>query len=406
MVDLGRALGMTRRPYSDTRPWTTGQVVTIDEPGGRLEVLVDGSRQVLPRVDGLYAVGDVVLVMRDPDASGSGQVVLGPIGHTPAPPRPSTGMVTAIGSSTVTVSTSVGPVTCQAIASAVLATGDTVLLLWQPDGSTWVVGKVGLILPVPGTPGTPSLSRVDSVVTVSWSPVLNATSYQVRWSGDLGASWTEMQPTASTSVVLGQLQGSIMQVQVRALSSGGASGWSGTATSTYPPPAPSTQQVTTTIRPAWSGTYRASRSAWDRWNVDRYGGRSTLYQGSGYGSGPLVGMAAYGTQVRDLGAISVDAVTVTLRGAGLDSGPTVVSVIGTAENAQPAGGPTGVGSLASAQQPSADGVTSAALPADLRELLRTGAAGGLALVGTEYGAVLGTGSADGMVLTVTYTRAV
>ena len=178
-------------------------------------------------------------------------------------------------------------------------------------------------------------------------------------------------------------------------------GPSATAPPPPPPPPPDptpapTVQVSQAIGPQWSGTYRTIRGAWDRWNVDRYGGRSTLWQGDSFGSGPLVGYAAYGPQVANLGAISIDRMQVMVRNAGSGGGPALL--IGTTQNfPAPGGGPSGTGATAS-------GEGWVDLPASVFESWRTGAIGGLATVGGNYAAFAGAGNGDGMVLVVTYTR--
>src|SRR5699024_5471217 len=88
---------------------------------------------------------------------------------------------------------------------------------------------------------------------------------------------------------------------------------------TPPPPPPETVERKATINPQWSGSYRTIRAAWDRWNVDRYGGRSTLYQGSGSGSGTMKGLACYGNQITNLKAISIEKMVLIVKGAGLAS---------------------------------------------------------------------------------------
>lgn len=168
-----------------------------------------------------------------------------------------------------------------------------------------------------------------------------------------------------------------------------------------PPPAPdpgSTVQVTQWIAPQWSGTYRSSRAAWDRWNTDRYGGRSTLYQGDAFGSGPLTGYAAYGAQVVNLGAISIDRIQVAVRPLALPSGAGDATLISTTTSGPaPGGGPNGFGATAT-------GAGWVDLPGSILESWRTGVVGGLATVGSAYRAFAGAGNGDGMVLAVTYTR--
>lgn len=162
------------------------------------------------------------------------------------------------------------------------------------------------------------------------------------------------------------------------------------------PASASTAQATTTIFPQWSGSYRTG-SGWDRWNTNRYGGRSTLYQGSGYGSGPMKGLATYGDQLVNLGAVTIDKVTVRLVGAGLSGAAGPATVQGSPHGERPDGAPSSSGDTATG-----DGV--AELPATVREAMRTGAVKGLALVGANYWAVLGAGPGGGMALDVTYTR--
>lgn len=174
------------------------------------------------------------------------------------------------------------------------------------------------------------------------------------------------------------------------------------ATATPTPSAPetgsgaSTVQAVAVIGPQWSGTYR--NGAWDRWNTGRYGGRSTLYQGAGFGSGPLVGLATYGDQLANLGATSIDAIQVMARDVGLSGASGPATLIGAVEGtAAPAAGPTGTG-------PTFTGMGEVEVPAATRELMRTGEVKGLALVGSNYWAIAGAGNGDGMVLRVTYTR--
>ncbi|GAA1404117.1 hypothetical protein [Oerskovia paurometabola] len=164
-----------------------------------------------------------------------------------------------------------------------------------------------------------------------------------------------------------------------------------------PPSGTSTVQVTQTIGPQWSGSWRQSSGRWGDWNASRYGGRSTLYQGNGFGSGPMKGLATYGDQLVNLGAISIDRVQVMLRGVGLAgaSGPTTVQ--GSPHGSQPGGAPASSGPTATG-----DGWTD--LDAATRNGMRTGAVKALALVGTQYWAVAGAGNGDGMALSVTYTR--
>lgn len=170
-----------------------------------------------------------------------------------------------------------------------------------------------------------------------------------------------------------------------------------TTAPTAPTDPTTTQVVDQPIGAQWSGSYR-SGSGWDRWNTNRYGGRSTLYQGNAFGSGPMKGLAVYGDQLANLGAISIDRLRVMLRGVGLSGAAGPATVQGSPHGAKPAGSPSSSGSTAAG-----DGWVD--LPVDVREGFRTGAFKGLATVGANYWAVAGAGNGDGMVLLATYTRA-
>lgn len=166
-----------------------------------------------------------------------------------------------------------------------------------------------------------------------------------------------------------------------------------------PPPAPATpspKTFTAVIRPTWSGTYRNMRNAWDRWNTERssYGGRSTLYQGSSFGSGTLVGLATYGSQVTALGALEITSIVVT---TALATGSGSVALQGAPHSSRPKGGPSPSGATA-------NGNSSVTLTADMQEAFRTGTVKALASVGGSYRATFGTARADGMALRVTYRK--
>lgn len=164
------------------------------------------------------------------------------------------------------------------------------------------------------------------------------------------------------------------------------------------PPAPTSVTVTgQAVSPQWSGSYRATRAAWDRWNVTRYGGRSTLYQGNGYGSGPMTGLATYGNQLVNLGATTITRVQVRLVGVGLSGAAGPATVQGSPHASQPAGAPSSSGDTATG-----DGWVD--LPASVCEAMRTGSVKGLCTVGANYWGIAGAGNGDGMVLRVDYTR--
>ena len=152
---------------------------------------------------------------------------------------------------------------------------------------------------------------------------------------------------------------------------------------------------TALIRPTWSGTYRTG-SGWDRLNVTRYGGRSDLYQGNAYGSGVLTGLAVYGDQIVGLGASTITSITARVV---LSNNAGTPQLQGSPSGTQPAGAPSVSGATAS-------GFGDVALPSTVCESMRTGALKGLVTNGATYVAIRGTSLADGMTLTVTYTKPV
>ena len=160
-----------------------------------------------------------------------------------------------------------------------------------------------------------------------------------------------------------------------------------------------------TIGPQWSGSWTGSR--WDNWNQNRpeYGGRAALYQGQGYGSPPMQGLAVYGDQVVNLQAQAITKMTAHLirppSGSGGGTGPAVLQPSPHGGGA-PGGGPAGTGATASvgiARGTEAD----VDLPSSVFEGFRTGALKGLALVGSAYLNLWGSDRAGAMVLTIQYT---
>lgn len=170
------------------------------------------------------------------------------------------------------------------------------------------------------------------------------------------------------------------------------------------PPEPETSVTrTVTLTPSWSGTWRADRSAYDRWNVDRYGGRSTLYQGSAHGSGSLTGLAVFGNQIKNLNATTITSMKVTLRGANLNEASYPSITVRPATNGtKPAGAPSTAGTTASGS-PGRAGVVKTTLDSGDYASFADGTYKGIALTGASYGAVRGTSAADGMALEITYT---
>lgn len=141
---------------------------------------------------------------------------------------------------------------------------------------------------------------------------------------------------------------------------------------------------TTTITPIWSATHRAGRG-WDQWNASRFGGPSDLYQGTSGASGRLQGLALYGDAIPALAAASITSATLTLIGNNPDQ--THFGVTVQAATHSPRGPITVSGTLTATitgDQPTQMDISSIAAS------LMTGA--GLALTGTAYGGVLGTGA--------------
>jgi hypothetical protein len=167
------------------------------------------------------------------------------------------------------------------------------------------------------------------------------------------------------------------------------------------PPVPVVPPATITahrlILPTASGTWSAKWSRYAAWQPTRYGGSTTLYQGSKYGSGTLTGVAVYGNQIVNLGATSITAMTLTSVLATVDTG--TVTYKGTASGTMPAGIPVTVGSG------TASGFGSVSLVASgIAEAMRVGAIKGLVTIGTDYLGVYGRAKANGMALSVTYTK--
>lgn len=163
-----------------------------------------------------------------------------------------------------------------------------------------------------------------------------------------------------------------------------------------------------TILPEWSGSWRSQFSRWDSWNTDRYGGRSTLWQGNGSGSGAMTGLAAYGDQITGLGAQQITRMLVSVyRADSSFSNPRVAVLQPSPNGAKPGGAPAGSGATASSPGLSPGQGAQVDLPGSVFEAFRTGAAKGLITVGSDYAGFSGTPDrapvhADGMALVVQY----
>lgn len=162
--------------------------------------------------------------------------------------------------------------------------------------------------------------------------------------------------------------------------------------------------ATVTISPQQSGTWRSSYGKWDVWGGSLGGGLPAVYQGNAYGSGPLTGLACYGDQVLNLGAISITRITLNVSRNGSGSGPVALTVQGSPNGTRPAGAPTSSGTTASTGAVALNGSGSVDLPSDVRENFRTGAVKALAAVGGSYAGFGGTATPGSFTLTIQYTR--
>ena len=229
-----------------------------------------------------------------------------------------------------------------------------------------------------------------TVATVTWA----GTSYTLPYlAGAYGAPpasvWISLSDWGTPVLVLGP-----SAVAPPAPGGGGA-----------PPAGGATVQVTQSIGPQWSGAWRASSGRWGDWNASRFGGRADLYQGSGFGSGPMTGLATYGDQLTNLGAAAMTGIKVrALRNGFASSAPASLVLQGSPHGVQPGSAPTGAGPTVALGPVGPDGWAEGWLPDALREGLRTGAYRGLVAVGGTSSGWGGTATPGSMVLEATYTR--
>ena len=171
------------------------------------------------------------------------------------------------------------------------------------------------------------------------------------------------------------------------------------------------QQVTrqSTILPQWSGSWRSAYSRWDSWNTNRYGGKTTLWQGNQYGSGDMTGLATYGSQVLNLRADQITRMQVRVwRADSSVSSGKVASIRASSNGSKPAGAPNVQGGTASSPSLAPGKGAWVDLPSSMFDAFRTGALRGLVTVGTAYAGFSGVPSgvspthADGFALLVTY----
>lgn len=407
------------RHGADTRQVVQGVLLGFDAATRRAIVSVNGgegaSIPVVSDIDWTSLANRLVWVLRD-TYTGRSVLVLGACSEVPTPVTPEpelpaslpqTGTVTAVAAGGITVLAGGVSYLCSAVVTtAAYAINDVVVLMWPAVDTPWVIGKRGQFVgapAVPATPAAPNLSRAGTTVTVGWVRPTGTTSSTVRWRGAGSSSYKTKTVTGfETTVPISQ--GTALWFSVRANGTAGSSAYSAESSITYsadPPPSPVLVTRTTTITPTWSGTWRETRSEWDRWNTNRYGGRSTLYQGNAFGSGDLTGLAVYGNQVSSLNAVEITKMELTLRGAGVEAG--TVRGQGSSNGSKPSGAPNVTGATFTGN-PGESGKDVVPLPTTVREAFRTGAVKGIATNGSAYTAVRGTSAAEGMALRITYTK--
>lgn len=157
------------------------------------------------------------------------------------------------------------------------------------------------------------------------------------------------------------------------------------------------------FRPQWSGSWRSGYSRWNTWNTDRYGGPSTLWQGSGYGSTAMTGLATYGDQIVNLGASSIESASVLVYRADTSVSTGVAPTLQPSTNgSQPGGAPTVAGATATGPSLTPEAGAWVDLPSGVLAGFLAGTYKGVALVGSGYGGFYGTAKGDGMLLKLQY----
>ena len=110
---------------------------------------------------------------------------------------------------------------------------------WSP------IGSGGPINPAPSRPSAPSVDRRDGSGQATWAIVTGATGYDLRWRQ--GGAWRQVANAVSPRTIDPLVNGTPVDVQVRAKNGTGASDWSrmGSAGPTIPAPsAPAAPRVT------------------------------------------------------------------------------------------------------------------------------------------------------------------
>lgn len=421
--DLVAALPSGIHPGSDTRGYVVTDLLDWDDDSSRGLAAVDSgdSTWLLASADCYWpdVIGNPVIVARNV-WTGKAMYIAGPLGSYPYPDpeleeMPGKGTVTSVpGVGRVVVSAGGESYTARTVLSyASPSSGDVVALVWD-GGSPIAVGELGAWTPsAPSEPSNPSLSRSGGTVTVSWSKPASVDTTGVQYR-NAGGSWSYKSGLKGTSTTISIGQGKTREVRIRQANAGGTSGWSDISTirragapAPSKPPAPKYKTVTTTVTPTYSGTYRVS-STWNRWNGNKYGGFSTLYQGSQYGSGDLIGLATYGSRVRDLRAVEILKIEVRLVDAnpGVHSPGQPIRLQVSPHGSRPGGAPTSIGSVKGATLgKGASRWFNLDLAGSTLDDFRTGQLAGITIRGGPYRAIRGRGT-SGMTLRVTYRRRV
>ena len=117
----------------------------------------------------------------------------------------------------------------------------------------------------------------------------------------------------------------------------------------------------------------------------------------------LIGLATYGTQFVALGADSITRATLTIRNNGHATEAWTATFQGATNSSRPAGAPTLTGDTWTATIP-ASGSTTTAIPASVREELRTGTVKGIALMGDPLGGTDSAAPSWAIVIDYTITK--
>jgi hypothetical protein len=107
---------------------------------------------------------------------------------------------------------------------------------WSNE-SALVTVTAGTLNAPTGVSGTPGLAQVSLTWAAPSGGTLTPTSYQVRYSSNAGATWTEVAATGTTvtsAVVTGLVNGTSYVFAVRAISGGTNSEWSATSAAVTP----------------------------------------------------------------------------------------------------------------------------------------------------------------------------